>query len=419
VDRITHIYIKNVRVIESLDLEIGPSMTVMIGENGSGKSTIIECLEVLRKAAESDFMQQFYTQHRGMIGLLRQGADELELGVCIESEEPALRVEYRFSLATEAAGAVVRSESIKSGLPHGHAQDSDKPDVEVLRREYGTVELWSSEKNTHETVVLDWLEKDRLILGVSGEVPPGHVLERIRAALRGIEIHLVFDTLAGWAARSVQRPATLRGSSMLLPATRLTMLGQNLASAWAALRNESEAHWQHSMALVRLGLGERAEGVVVTPDSGGGNVHLALRFAGMANPIYASDLSDGQLSWLAFVAMARLNTSRSILAIDEPELHLHPSLLGRLISLLQDAGAGPVLLSTHSDRVLELLRDPVNATRVCSLEDSKMSVSHLEQQDFERWLEEFQDLGRLRAAGYLDRVLASSEDQPEESGAPG
>ena len=38
-------------VIESIDLEISRPLTVLIGENGSGKSTVVECLELLRKAA--------------------------------------------------------------------------------------------------------------------------------------------------------------------------------------------------------------------------------------------------------------------------------------------------------------------------------------------------------------------------------
>ena len=43
-----------VRAIRYAEVEISP-VTVLIGENGTGKSTIIECLEILRKAAEPSF----------------------------------------------------------------------------------------------------------------------------------------------------------------------------------------------------------------------------------------------------------------------------------------------------------------------------------------------------------------------------
>lgn len=54
-DRITRVRIRNVRAIVSLDLELTQPITVLIGENGSGKSTILECLELLRRAADPNF----------------------------------------------------------------------------------------------------------------------------------------------------------------------------------------------------------------------------------------------------------------------------------------------------------------------------------------------------------------------------
>ena len=72
-DRITRIYIKNVRAIKYVDLELSP-FTVLIGDNGAGKSTIIECLEVLRKAAGASFFEQLYSIHGGLEGLLRETA---------------------------------------------------------------------------------------------------------------------------------------------------------------------------------------------------------------------------------------------------------------------------------------------------------------------------------------------------------
>ena len=117
---------------------------------------------------------------------------------------------------------------------------------------------------------------------------------------------------------------------------------------------------------------------------------------------------------MAFVAMVKLNPTRSLLAIDEPELHLHPALLGRVVDLLTSEQQAPVILSTHSDRILELLDDPVSAVKVCSLEPGgEMSLSVLDEEALPKWLERFQDLGRLRASGYLSRVLRKVK--PSES----
>jgi predicted ATPase len=253
--------------------------------------------------------------------------------------------------------------------------------------------------------------------GLHGRDPS---LTRLHAALSRIEVHLGFDSTAAWAARTLQRPETLRGPTTLFPAERVALLGVNLANAWAELLNRSTAHRDETMATVRLGLGDHVDSVVVVPDRGGGNVYLGLRLKDFEDPILAVNLSDGQLAWLAFIAMARLNDNRSLLAVDEPELHLHPALLGRVVSMLANLlGGAPVVLSTHSDRVLEMLDDPADAVRVCSLEGSRANMSRIDASELPRWMKEFGDVGQLRAAGYLARVLvpilpAASDDEGAE-----
>ncbi len=383
------------------------SLTVLIGENGSGKSTIIECLEILHKAGEANFMQQLYDIHRGMPGLLRKGASALELGVVVEDDagqQP--RIEYSFVLAQQGAGAVVKSEL----LLVGPMNKGDKPQV-ALRRTTSRVEGFNERG---DSLVIGGgtrgIDPEQLTISRFGAPPPHKAFERLLVVLHGIEVHLHFNTVAAWAARSYRLSLGMRESLLFQPAKRLHLLGFNLANAWSELKNRSSEHWDETMALVRLGIGEVSDSVNVEPDAGGGNIAVSLRLKGLNEPIPAANLSDGQLSWLAFVAMARLNENRSLLAIDEPELHLHPSLLGRVVSMLTSLDSGaPVLLSTHSDRVLTLLDEPEDAVRVCSLVGSKAVVSRIDKEELPKWLESFGDLGQLRESGYLPRVLKTPE----------
>lgn len=485
-DHITRVRIKNVRAIESVELVLGRPMTVLIGENGAGKSTIVECLELLRKAAEPGFMQQFYTLHRGLPGLLRRGATQLELGVVVEDdtgEQPPLI--YGFKLNAAGAGAKVDAEWLLAGPTlKVNASIATKAMITALREEAWTsllnkketqlletqeeqlkddvhrsLALWTRDQTTFRLFdpkvgyvghAADLLGDQLLIAGPDGpavafgapraerlrhpDPRPRRALrrknarpqdesvsenfprsvERVQRALRGIEIHVGFDTVASWVARSYQRPESIRAASTLFPAERLELTGRNLANAWNELLAQTTAERDATLALLRLGLGERVDTVVVKPDPGGGNVYLAVRFSDLAEPVYAVDLSDGQLAWLGFVAMARLNRGRSLLAIDEPERHLHPALLGRVVSMLASLPRGAsVVLSTHSDRVLELLDDPADAVRVCRLEGGRVTVSRLDPVELPRWLAQFGDLGQLRAAGYLPRVLAPASEDPQ------
>jgi predicted ATPase len=387
-DRITHVRIKNVRAIESVDLELSRPLTVLIGENGSGKSTIIECLELLRRTTESSFMQQLNTQHRGVAGLLRSGTASFELGVVVEDDEGAQpTLEYT---------CVVAEKGVQSELLVARTGTAE-PQVAIIRTG-GEVET----ATTREPFA-----GDGTAIAMAGRAHPEVV--RVWAALRGIEIHLGFDTLASWAALSIGRQLTLRGPLMAVPADRLQLLGQNLAAAWSALKNQDQAHWNETMQLVRLGLGDAIDSIN-TPAIGGGYIDLSIKRNDLREPIPVASLSDGQLAWLAFVALVRLDRGRTLLAIDEPELHLHPSLLGRVISLLANLeGGAPVVISTHSDRVLEMLDDP-DALRVCKLDGSKASIARIDRNELPRWLEKFGDLGKLRASGYLPRVLVPTDE---------
>jgi predicted ATPase len=389
VDRIKRLRLGNIRAIESLDLAIAP-ITVLIGENGAGKSTIIEALELLRKAAEPTFFQQFYTIHRGMAGLLRRGESMLRLGVVVEDDagvEPPL--DYEFVLRDQGGGVVVHSEKLL---------EATEP---IFTRNGGHIVIQLSGNLQLPAAALGG---SQLLISAFGALAPKPAIGRMVEVLRGIEVHLPFDTTAGWAARSYQMPSSMRGSVTLQPVDRLNLLGVNLANAWSVIKNANSGQWDHAMALVRLGLGEAIDTVNIIADPSGGSIGLSIRRTDFAEPIPAASLSDGQLAWLAFVALTQLNETRSLLAIDELELHLHPALLGRVVELLRSMRAGPIVLSTHSDRVLEMVE--ASAVRVCKLEaGARVSVSEIDVEHLPRWLQEFGDLGQIRANGYLERVL--------------
>lgn len=473
-DHITRVRVRNVRAIRSLDLELGRPLTVLIGENGSGKSTLVECLQLLRLAAETSFTRHFFDEHRGLVGLLRAGESSMGLGVVIEDDagvEPTL--DYQIVLSRERTHIEISLERLLVGptatLNAGVQDEAEAADLEArgterrsaartrasavpargarlskehiavvaqgvleaqalieraeqLRRGMGAkaaVPLVALERSGFDgkrvgasalLISAHTSDSSQLIAPGVTDVVPGDAFRRLNGALRGIEVHIGFDTLATWANRTYRRPETVRGPATLFPAERLQLRATNLASCWAELRNQSHARWTETLDLVRLGLGDRLDTVSVPPDGGGGSVYLAVKFHDLPHAVLASDLSDGQLAWLAFVAMARLNPSRSLLVVDEPELHLHPALLGRVVALLANLeGGARALVSTHSDRVLEMLDDPVDAVRVCQLDDGVASVARIDGAELPGWLEQFGDVGQLRAAGYLGRVLVPAE----------
>lgn len=405
-DRITRLRIKNVRAIESLELELGRPLTVLIGENGAGKSTILECLELLRQVGDRDFMRRFHIVHRGSTGMLRSGATSLELGVTIEDDEgvePTLS--YNLAILSDGTKVVIEREELES-----RRLDGSEEAKEVVWRVAGEAQVVGVPA-PQGSILGHPVASDETALSTFRHVSAHPALARVRAALEGIEVQLGFDVRASWSARGFQLPESIRSGATLFPAEHLELGGRNLANAWAELNNRSSDEAGRALELVRLGLGEEVDRVVTRPDPGGGNLHLGLRFRGRNDVIPAGNLSDGQLSWLGFVALALLGRGRSLLAVDEPEKHLHPALLGRVMSLLIDtADSCQVLLATHSDRVLELLEDPAKAVRVCSLDGGRVRVDAFDPAKLADWLKEYGDLAELRRSGYLKRALAADDE---------
>lgn len=93
-DRLTQLLLGGMRCVDEIRLDLG-AFTVLIGENGAGKSTIVEALELLRKVAtKSPFVDKLYQPHNGT-RLVRVGATHLRLGARLERADPPLLYEMR------------------------------------------------------------------------------------------------------------------------------------------------------------------------------------------------------------------------------------------------------------------------------------------------------------------------------------
>jgi predicted ATPase len=398
-DRITEITIEGLRCIERLTLPLH-GLTVLIGENGSGKSSIVEACEVLRRVPAAGFYGDLMQIHGGPRTLLRHGAGKLQLGVSVDGDggEPPLRYEISMSLPGPA---------FRGGLTLGERFTEAEGRV-VFERDGD--DLRGPEVSAGARL---GYPAEPLLNHYAGSASSRTSFMRMQRALASIEVHLPFDVFPTWAARAHARPSVMRGSMLLQPTDQLDRLGGNIANAYNSLRVEhDDEHWRTTMDYVRLGLGDRVEGVNTRPDASGGSIALWLKIKNQDAQIPAAGLSDGTLSYLAFVALYRLRRARSLLVFDEPDLHLHPAMLARVTGFFEAMAAdGPVVITTHSDRLLDTLRDPAAVVRVCELEEPEATtrVRALDREALSAWLDEYRGVGELRSAGYLHAVLRSEE----------
>jgi predicted ATPase len=175
------------------------------------------------------------------------------------------------------------------------------------------------------------------------------VIEAIRLSLAAIAIYPYFRTGAAWAdpeAVPMRRPVRLE------PGARLGRSGDNLAAVLSSMRDERPSDWEEYLGIVRLAFPKLKD--LRMPVVSRGTVQLFWD-EDTGQSFEASELSDGTLSFLAILC-AIFQPGSALIAVDEPEQHLHPDALRRLVGaarLLSERQ--PVLFTTQSDVLIGLL----------------------------------------------------------------
>ena len=385
--RITKVRFAGLRTAASVVLVLD-GLTVLIGPNGVGKSTLIEGVELLRKVTTGDdFLRSLHDDHGGVRSLLTHGATELRLEVWADVGA----VEFRYQLILERAngGFTIANESLDKYLETG---------PETLFARVGDTFI----KDPVNSVGTLQRIRSRQPLLRSMNSPD---TEAIVMLLEGIDVHTGFVTQAVWAGRTAADRST-RGENIVQATSRLARGGTNLPNAFLALRNRDD--WQDTLATVRLVVDEDIVDITTPPSASGGSIGLEVKYRTGAVPAFA--LSDGTLALLSLVAVTSLegfDPTRSLLVLDEPDLHLHPTAIRYVVTLLEQCAARyPVVIATHSDQLLDCLRDPARSAVLCELDEHRrLRLQRPDRASLEKWLPKYRGVGELRAEGYGSLVF--------------
>jgi predicted ATPase len=243
--------------------------------------------------------------------------------------------------------------------------------------------------------------------------PPG---ERVGALLEGIEVHGPFTTNAAWLSRGASAERSTRSDTVVQATSRVARGGTNLPNAFHALRNRDD--WQDTLETIRLVVDNDIRDVMTPASASGGSIGLAVKYRTGTVPAFA--LSDGTLALLSLVAITTLDGGqppRSLLVLDEPDLHLHPAAMRYVVTLLERcAKRYPVVIATHSDQLLDCLSDPLRSIVLCDLDEHRhLRLRRPDAVQLAKWLTEYRGVGQLRAEGYDSLVFPRPVGAAERS----
>jgi predicted ATPase len=364
--RLTALRIGSFRLLRSAELRLEPPLAVIVGPNQSGKSSVLDALQLLSDAARGNLVDAVVRCRGGIGAILSRGADAPTVHLEVELQaSTGLTLRYRLRLGPVGAyDFVVEQEELAEYLQDGGW-------VPVLSR-FGTQAKLSGLPITAPC------GRETLLSQLGSMTHP--LVRQVRAALASIAVHPYFRTGAAWAepdSVSMRRPARPE------PNARLHATGGNLAAALASMRDERPEDWQDFLRIVRLTFPQMRE--LRLPVVSRGAVQLFWDEAG-GNSFDASELSDGTLSFLAILC-ALFQPGNTLVAIDEPEAHLQPDALMRLMGAARSLSERqPILFTTQSDALIGLLDDTPESVVVAQREEGAARLMRPVPEELREWL---------------------------------
>ncbi len=139
----------------------------------------------------------------------------------------------------------------------------------------------------------------------------------------------------------------------------------------------------------------------ITTKIHGGTVQLFIHEKGLHQAVPAIRLSDGTLRYLCLLSLLCHPTPPPLLCIEEPELGLHPDILPTMAELLIEASKRTQLIvTTHSDGLVSALTEIPESIIVCEHDDRGSHLRRLEPESLKPWLERY-SLGELWMMGEM------------------
>jgi predicted ATPase len=401
---IKSIEIEGFRSLRHVQLVLRP-FNVLIGPNQSGKTNILDALDFLAHAMRGQLKTSLYHSRGGLTNLLWGGKGARHIRYRIEfkpagqySAEGEL-VAYGFTIEQQSQGHVIAEEYAEVGPKPGHTRP-----LQLLRMKRGSGFLHNLLSRKNEDFTLESHEHQELAIAQIRDPRAYPTLGKIRAELSSILIYPGFDAKARWAADDPKDAPQIRQPQFVENAAVVSPLGENLVNVLYTL-SQDEDPWEEFKEKVRIGFPD-FENLTFPPDAGQGRIALAWidrRFPKRKFP--AEVLSAGTLCFLAWAAVLVSPGSPNLIGIEEPEVHLHPELLYRLVGMMeQTATAHQLVVTTHSDLLLSYLSEPTDVILVQNGQEGT-TLTRPPEEDLHEWLKSY-SLGQLREAGHLAAFAA-------------
>lgn len=330
IPRIEYFRVKNFRALHDLELKGLTPLTVFLGPNGCGKSTIFDVFAFLSESFSIGLRKAW--DKRGRFKELRtRGCNgPIEFGIKYRERKNTPLITYELKINEGPKGPYVERERLSwrrknKGAPFAFL-DFSSGEGKVITGEM------PDEQDTKIEEKLD--SPEMLAVNTLGQLAKH---PRIGALRRFI---------TDWYLSYLTADNT-RGIPEAGPQERLSATGDNLPNVIQYLKEQHDDRLREILKVLtqRIPKLENVEADIM-PD---GRLLLQIKDAPFDRPVLSKYVSDGTLKMLAYLTILHDPTPPQLIGIEEPENHLHPRLLPLLAEECRTAAENSQLMvTTHS-----------------------------------------------------------------------
>ncbi len=402
--KILELEVEGYRSLKKAKWEPG-DLNVVIGPNAGGKTNILRVLELLSVAARGG-LGDFVKREGGMEPLLWDGsADAIKMRVMtspLGRQQDQSEVELIYNLELSRLGQSSAYTIDSELLLHIYSDE-----LSAFKVKEGDDSVMMLERNQNRARIFG-TKKSQMIQLEEHVSEDETLLSLMRGPWSSVNLFVsnYQRELTSWGIYQdihTNRVAPIRKPALTRPEKRVTSDAQNLISVLHTLYTGSREFKTEVNAAMKAAFGSEFEELVFPP-AADSQIQLRVRWKSLKREQSAADLSDGTLRFLFLLTVLGNPEPPSLIAIDEPEIGLHPSMFPIIAEFAAEASKRTqVVLTTHSPDFLSAFSDSVPTTTVVEWRDGKTEFRVLSGNELDYWLKQY-SLGELFRSGELDEM---------------
>ena len=394
-------------------------LTVVIGKNGVGKSTLFDAFGFLSDCLKIGVEEACDTRGRGGFLRIRSQGQQgpIEFEVYYKEDGNARPITYNLSIALDSTDRpYVQQERLRQrrkGESHGwpfsflilndgkglawkgeqggrHIEENNEQ--QSLFDLIESIEKGVNQEESKEMEVIELEDKRKLAIATLGSLKQH---SRISAFRRFIE---------GWYL-SYFTPDAARSLPLAGPQKHLNIHGDNLGNVVQFMEREHPKKFQAILDLIA----SKIPGIykINTEKTSDGRLLLRFNDKGFMDPFYAQQMSDGTLKVFAYLLLMEDPTPPPFICIEEPENGLYHKLLETLAGEFRTHATGQkdglqIFITTHQPYFV----DALTPEEVWVLEKGNDGFSKIQRTSefsiVKNMVDEGLPLGSLWYSDYLD-----------------